>query len=114
MNVDLEEIRRARDEADAHKNEAWSVTVDGGDQRPVAPAGFPGPYPPSYTATSTGYSVTEASHTETVYQDSGSVTAEEVTRASSQAVAQILSLRIAADLDRPAAIRAAGDQFCAD
>ena len=30
---------RARDEADA-----WSVTVDGGDQRPVAPAGFPGPH----------------------------------------------------------------------
>lgn len=35
---------RARDEADAHKNEAWAVTVDGGDQRPVAPAGFPGPH----------------------------------------------------------------------
>lgn len=30
---------RARDEADA-----WAVTVDGGDQRPVAPAGFPGPH----------------------------------------------------------------------
>jgi len=30
---------RARDEADA-----WSVTVDGGDQRPTAPAGFPGPH----------------------------------------------------------------------
>lgn len=30
---------RARDEA-----EAWAVTVDGGDQRPVAPAGFPGPH----------------------------------------------------------------------
>jgi len=24
--------------------EAWAVTVDGGDQRPVAPAGFPGPH----------------------------------------------------------------------
>lgn len=30
---------RARDEADA-----WAVTVDGGDQRPVAPAPFPGPH----------------------------------------------------------------------
>ncbi|MGO4409892.1 MULTISPECIES: DNA mismatch repair endonuclease MutL [unclassified Brevundimonas] len=30
---------RARDEADA-----WAVTVDGGDQRPTAPAGFPGPH----------------------------------------------------------------------
>lgn len=30
---------RARDESDA-----WAVTVDGGDQRPVAPAGFPGPH----------------------------------------------------------------------
>ena len=30
---------RAREEADA-----WAVTVDGGDQRPVAPAGFPGPH----------------------------------------------------------------------
>jgi DNA mismatch repair protein MutL len=30
---------RARDEG-----EAWAVTVDGGDQRPVAPAGFPGPH----------------------------------------------------------------------
>ena len=30
---------RARDET-----EAWAVTVDGGDQRPVAPAGFPGPH----------------------------------------------------------------------
>ena len=30
---------RARDEADA-----WAVTVDGGDQRPIAPAGFPGPH----------------------------------------------------------------------
>lgn len=30
---------RARDEADA-----WSVTVDAGDQRPTAPAGFPGPH----------------------------------------------------------------------
>ena len=25
-------------------SEAWAVTVDGGDQRPVAPAGFPGPH----------------------------------------------------------------------
>lgn len=30
---------RAKEEADA-----WSVTVDGGDQRPTAPAGFPGPH----------------------------------------------------------------------
>ncbi|PQZ84204.1 MULTISPECIES: DNA mismatch repair endonuclease MutL [unclassified Brevundimonas] len=30
---------RAREEADA-----WAVTVDGGDQRPVTPAGFPGPH----------------------------------------------------------------------
>lgn len=30
---------RARDESDA-----WAVTVDGGDQRPLAPAGFPGPH----------------------------------------------------------------------
>lgn len=30
---------RAKEEADA-----WAVTVDGGDQRPVAPAGFPGPH----------------------------------------------------------------------
>jgi DNA mismatch repair protein MutL len=30
---------RARDEADA-----WAVVVEGGDQRPLAPAGFPGPH----------------------------------------------------------------------
>ncbi|MBI2261988.1 MAG: DNA mismatch repair endonuclease MutL [Caulobacterales bacterium] len=30
---------RARDSADAHQ-----ITVEGGDQRPVAPAGFPGPH----------------------------------------------------------------------
>ncbi|MBD3832202.1 MAG: DNA mismatch repair endonuclease MutL [Brevundimonas sp.] len=35
---------RARDEGDAQNNEAWAVTVDGGDQRAVAPAGFPGPH----------------------------------------------------------------------
>ncbi|MNK20936.1 DNA mismatch repair protein MutL [compost metagenome] len=35
---------RARDEGDAQNNEAWAVTVDGGDQKAVAPAGFPGPH----------------------------------------------------------------------
>ena len=35
---------RARPEAGAGPSEAWAITVEGGDQRPVAPAGFPGPH----------------------------------------------------------------------
>ena len=35
---------RARPEAGASPSEAWAITVEGGDQRPVAPAGFPGPH----------------------------------------------------------------------
>ena len=31
-------------EAGAAPSEAWAITVEGGDQRPVAPAGFPGPH----------------------------------------------------------------------
>ncbi len=35
---------RAKDGGDAPNAQAWSITVEGGDQRPVAPAGFPGPH----------------------------------------------------------------------
>ena len=35
---------RARPEAAAGPSEAWAITVEGGDQRPVSPAGFPGPH----------------------------------------------------------------------
>ena len=35
---------RARPEAGSAPSEAWAITVEGGDQRPVSPAGFPGPH----------------------------------------------------------------------
>ena len=35
---------RARPEPGAGPSEAWAITVEGGDQRPVSPAGFPGPH----------------------------------------------------------------------
>jgi len=35
---------RAKDGGEAPNAQAWSITVEGGDQRPVAPAGFPGPH----------------------------------------------------------------------
>ena len=35
---------RARPEPGTGPSEAWAITVEGGDQRPVSPAGFPGPH----------------------------------------------------------------------
>jgi DNA mismatch repair protein MutL len=35
---------RARPEAGSGPADAWAITVEGGDQRPVSPAGFPGPH----------------------------------------------------------------------
>ncbi|MHC3126679.1 DNA mismatch repair protein MutL, partial [Brevundimonas sp. GN22] len=33
-----------RAKSDAGQQEAWAITVEGGDHKPVAPAGFPGPH----------------------------------------------------------------------
>jgi len=35
---------RSRDGGDGPDSQAWAITVEGGDQRPVAPAAFPGPH----------------------------------------------------------------------